>query len=47
MPDLLVTVAQAAELWGVSKSTVWRMIERGEVEIKRFSARCVRVVVKP
>jgi excisionase family DNA binding protein len=39
----LLTVSDAAEWLNVSKSTVWRMIKRGDLPERRISERCVRV----
>ncbi len=47
-PDLsklrLLTAAQVAELWGINRSTVWRLTQRvhNPLPVLRLSARCTR-----
>jgi len=43
MADETVTVAQAAEMLGVSKMTVYRRIEAGEIPVVRGYKKFVRI----
>lgn len=40
--QVMFSVPQVAEQWGISPRQVWRLIERGELDTTRFG-RCVRI----
>ena len=41
--DRANTVSDVAEIFGIGKRTVWRLIESGDLKAVRLGARCIRI----
>jgi excisionase family DNA binding protein len=42
----MMTVRMVAERFRLPPSAVYRMIDRGEIEVRRFGKRCVRIPIR-